>query len=191
VSRIYTRRGDRGRTDLLLGGRVRKDSARVEAYGTVDELSSVLGVAASFSSAGMITESILKVQADLFLIGALLARDREASGEAALEAIQERIPALESQMDSMSRELPRLRNFIAPGGKKTAAVLHQARAVCRRAERRVVALSRKSRSDALVLKYLNRLSDFLFVLARLANRNEGGADLEVPGVPPGRSGRGC
>jgi cob(I)alamin adenosyltransferase len=184
--KIYTKTGDDGTTALFGGGRVAKDDLRVEAYGTVDELNSVLGVAVAALAPG--TEAsdalralIYRLQGDLFVVGAALAtlpeaRER-AAGRRAPRLGADRIASLEAEIDRYWDALPPLRNFILPGGTPAAASLHLARAVARRAERRVVALARTTDVDAQIGVYLNRLSDLLFVLARAANAAGGGAEM--------------
>jgi cob(I)alamin adenosyltransferase len=175
-TRIYTRGGDRGRTGLLDGSRVPKDNIRVAACGDVDELCAAVGLARA-ESRDRATGSVLRqVQRDLMAVGAQLA-DPEArvgarKAKAALApALVER---LEETIDAAEDRLPPLGWFILPGGSRAAAAIHLARAVCRRAERSVVALARRRRRvDPLVVAYLNRLSDLLFVLARDANHSTG------------------
>jgi cob(I)alamin adenosyltransferase len=179
--RIYTKTGDRGDTGLFGGGRVPKDHPRVEAYGEIDELNAVLGVARSVEMMPRIDEVLAPIQRDLFSLGALLATpDRDKMREQLEKARLDdtRIAELEHAIDEGERELEPLRAFILPGGTPKAAALHVARTVCRRAERRVVALAR---SDAdvppVVIVYLNRLADLLFVLARVANRRAGAGEV--------------
>ena len=171
--KIYTKTGDAGDTGLFGGGRVPKDDARVEAYGDVDELNAVLGVARSTSPLPRIDDLLFSIQRDLFSIGALLATpDREKMenhlAKAKLDAA--RIAELERAIDACDAELEPLKSFILPGGSEKASALHFARTVCRRAERRIVTLGRKTPLPDLVVIYLNRLSDLLFTLARLANK---------------------
>src|SRR5215216_3694269 len=175
--KIYTKTGDEGDTGLFGGGRVGKDHPRVEAYGDIDELNAVLGMARAVEMMPRIDEVLVPVQRDLFAIGALLAtpnpdKMREQLTKARVD--DERIAQLERAIDDGEHELEPLRAFIVPGGTPKAAALHVARTVCRRAERRVVHL-RKEEADIpqLVVIYLNRLSDLLFVLARVANRRAG------------------
>jgi cob(I)alamin adenosyltransferase len=183
--KIYTKTGDRGETGLFGGGRVSKDHVRVDAYGEVDELNSSLGVAiALLQQAGEseVCAGLRAVQADLFTVGAVLATPavedggRESSYIPTLDPA--RIAVLERWIDEAEGELEPLRNFILPGGSPAAAALHLSRTVCRRAERRVVTLAREARVDADYLIYLNRLSDLLFTLARLANKRAGVGDVE-------------
>ena len=177
--KIYTRTGDLGETGLFGGGRVAKDHVRVEAYGAVDELSSFLGLAAGEVD-GELAGRLRLVQGDLLSIGASLATPTEEEGGRAGSHIPElpgeRIAEMEEWMDAAEGELEPLRTFILPGGTEAAARLHVARTVCRRAERRVVALAHLARVDPTIVQYLNRLSDLLFTCARLANRRAGVAD---------------
>ena len=175
--KIYTKSGDGGETGLFGGGRVRKSDARVEAYGEVDEACAALGVARAALSDPELQAELARVQDELFCVGAELASPHGVKARSAVPPIEPRWAArLEEAMDRWDRELPVLHQFVLPGGTPAAAALHLARAVCRRAERRVVALAAQAELDANVLVYLNRLSDFLFVAARLANRRAGVAE---------------
>ena len=178
--KIYTRTGDSGDTGLFGGGRVAKDDARVEAYGDVDELNAVLGMARAVERMPRIDEVLVLVQRDLFAIGALLAtpdRDRMAQHLQKARIDERRIAELEQAIDDAESELEPLRAFILPGGTPKAAALHVARTVCRRAERHVVRLQHDVELPALVVIYMNRLSDLLFTLARLANRRAGAGEV--------------
>jgi len=178
--KIYTRTGDNGDTGLFGGGRVAKDDPRVEAYGDVDELNAVLGMARAVEVMPRIDEVLVPVQRDLFAIGALLAtpdRDKMAQHLEKARIDEERITQLEHLIDDAESELEPLRSFILPGGSPKAAALHVARTVCRRAERRVVTLQRTVEIPSLVVIYLNRLSDLLFTLARLANHRAGAGEV--------------
>lgn len=178
--KIYTRTGDSGDTGLFGGGRVAKDDQRVEAYGDVDELNAVLGMARAIEVMPRIDEVLVPVQRDLFAIGALLAtpdRDKMAQHLEKARIDEERITQLEHLIDDAESELEPLRSFILPGGSPKAAALHVARTVCRRAERRVVTLQRTVEIPSLVVIYLNRLSDLLFTLARLANHRAGAGEV--------------
>ncbi len=181
--KIYTRRGDKGETDLFAGGRVPKDDLRVEAYGAVDELNAVLGVALAASSHADVVELGTAIQASLFSLGSYLASPdaerRKKSGIADPPA--EDIEKLEAAIDRFETELAPLRNFILPGGTPAAAAFHQARTVCRRAERRAVSLDRTAPLAPEAVGMLNRLSDLLFVLARLENARDGRGDVEWSG----------
>ena len=167
---IYTKTGDRGTTSLVGGSRVSKDDVRVEAYGTVDELNSHIGLLAEMfrSQQGGYYDELKSVQHNLFTIQTLLATE-DAQLYARLPQLQEdEVEMLERQIDTITDRLPQLHNFIIAGGNMTGAQCHVARTVCRRAERCVVALSHQSPVDDVLLRYLNRLSDYLFVLARRA-----------------------
>lgn len=177
--KIYTRTGDRGETGLFGGGRVRKDAPRVEAYGAVDELNAVLGWATALMTDTDARTWLESVQPDLFTIGAHLATPPTPEGRRrpelpALE--QARVGEMEAWIDALDPELPPLKAFILPGGSPGGAALHLARTVCRRAERRVVALGVDEEVPEHVVVYLNRLSDLLFVLARLENHRAGVAE---------------
>ncbi len=182
--KIYTRTGDRGETGLFGGGRVRKDHVRVKAYGEVDELNSVLGVVvAQLEDDGEeeIAAKLRQIQVDLFTLGAHLATPMAEEGGRASAHIpefpSERIAQMERWIDDAESELEPLRVFILPGGSRAAALLHLGRTVCRRAERRVVSLAQEAQVEEEVIVYLNRLSDLLFTLARLANRRAGVEDV--------------
>jgi cob(I)alamin adenosyltransferase len=176
--KIYTKTGDRGDTRLFDGARVRKHDVRVEAYGDVDELNAFIGAAASFLKDGGLTSMLAEVQKDLFSVGAQLADPGvKNQTRAKFQIPPERITALENAIDSFETELPPLRQFILAGGGNGGALLHVARTVCRRAERRVVSLSEKVEVNSSVIEYLNRLSDFLFVLARVVNHREGKQEI--------------
>jgi cob(I)alamin adenosyltransferase len=177
--RIYTRTGDRGETGLFGGGRVPKSDPRVEAYGEVDELNAVLGWALAGLDDAAVRERIASIQADLFTIGAHLATPPapERRRRPELPPLDpDRVRALESWIDGAEAELPELRAFILPGGSAAGAALHLARTVCRRAERRVVALAEREPVEPDIIIYLNRLSDLLFVLARIANQRAGAVE---------------
>lgn len=178
--KIYTRTGDAGSTGLFGGGRVGKDHPRVEAYGAVDELNAAIGLARSIEPLPRIDELLTPIQRDLFAIGALLATPNREKMHQQLEKARvdaERVAQLEHSIDDAEAELEPLRSFILPGGTPKAAALHVARTVCRRAERRVVALQHEEELPPLAVIYLNRLSDLLFVLARLANHRAGAGEV--------------
>jgi cob(I)alamin adenosyltransferase len=176
--KIYTKIGDTGETRLFDGTKVRKDDARVESYGAVDELSSFIGAAGSFINDGALVASLAQIQKDLFSIGAQLADPGfKDQTRAKFRLPPERITALETAIDAFETELPPLRHFILAGGGQAGAMLHIARTVCRRAERNVVALSKKLDLNPDVIVYLNRLSDFLFVMARVVNHREGKQEI--------------
>ncbi|HEX9309471.1 MAG TPA: cob(I)yrinic acid a,c-diamide adenosyltransferase [Gemmatimonadaceae bacterium] len=178
--KIYTKTGDAGDTGLFGGGRVPKDDPRVEAYGDVDELNAVIGMARAVEPLPRIDEILVPMQRDLFSIGALLATPdlEKMHGHLSKANIDERrIKELEGAIDQCEKELEPLRAFIIPGGSSKGAVLHVARTVCRRAERRVVTLQRNVEIPSLVVVYLNRLSDLLFMLARVANVITGAGEV--------------
>ena len=178
--KIYTKTGDAGETGLFGGGRVGKDHPRVEAYGDVDELNATLGLVRALEPMPRIDEIIVPIQRDLFSIGALLATPDREKMRASLEKARiddSRIRELEAAIDQCEGELEPLRSFIVPGGTAKAAALHVARTVCRRAERRVVALQHSEELPALAVIYLNRVSDLLFMLARVANRRAGAGEV--------------
>ena len=178
--KIYTKTGDAGHTGLFGGGRVEKDHPRVEAYGDVDELNAFIGLARSIEMMPRIDEVLVPIQRDLFSIGALLAtpdhdKMREQLQKARID--DERIAELERAIDDCERELEPLRSFIVPGGTPKSSALHVARTACRRAERRVVALNREVGLPEVAIIYLNRLSDLLFMLARVANHRAGAGEV--------------
>ena len=177
--KIYTRTGDKGDTGLFGGGRVSKAHPRVEAYGEVDELNATLGFARAIEPMPRVDEVLVPVQRDLFAIGALLATpDRERMHKHLEKASIDdtRIKELENAIDQGDAELEPLKSFIVPGGSPKAAALHVARTVCRRAERRVIALEEEDIPEVVVV-YLNRLSDLLFTLARVANKRAGAGEV--------------
>lgn len=178
--KIYTRTGDKGETALFGGGRVPKNHPRVAAYGDVDELNSVLGVIRATEPVTLFDPLLESIQRDLFSIGGHLATPDPERVAKALEKATlspERITEFERAMDDAERELEPLRAFVLPSGTDKAAALHLARTVCRRAERSVVHLAQLDEVPELFLIYLNRLSDLLFTLARLANRRAGVGDV--------------
>mgnify|MGYP001186236286 CR=1 FL=1 len=176
---IYTRTGDDGETALFGGGRVPKDHVRVQAYGEVDELNAVLGLVQATPPKAEFDALLERIQRDLFALGGQLAtpdpdRVRKALAKAVLDPA--RIAEFEREMDAADRVLPALTAFVLPGGTPKAAALHLGRTCCRRAERSVVRLAHEAELPPLFLAYLNRLSDLLFTLARLANHQAGVAD---------------
>jgi cob(I)alamin adenosyltransferase len=178
--KIYTKTGDDGDTGLFGGGRVPKDHPRVQAYGSVDELNASLGMARAVEPMPRIDELLVAVQRDLFSLGALLATPDPEKVREYLEKASigdSRIESLEAAIDDGEAELEPLRAFIIPGGTVKAATLHLARTICRRAERDVLAMSRSEALPPIVIVYLNRLSDLLFVLARVAARRAGAAEV--------------
>ena len=171
LSKIYTRTGDDGSTGLGDGKRVRKDDERVEAYGTVDELNSALGVVQAFDLRDSVAQLLAEVQQKLFDLGGELC----IPGSAVLTELD--VERLEVALDELNANLPPLKDFILPGGNQAAAACHMARAICRRAERRVISLTDQAQINEFSVGYLNRLSDLLFVLARSLNVTSGDAEV--------------
>ena len=182
--KVYTRRGDGGQTDLFGGGRVAKDALRVEAYGAVDELNAALGTAAAATAERDLRELLAALQSLLFALGGSLATPEAAhrAKSGLPEPKQGDIDELERRIDAFETELAPLTRFVLPGGTPAAAALHVARTVCRRAERRCVQLARDEDVDATCIAFLNRLSDLLFVMARVANQRAGVPDVEWEGI---------
>lgn len=174
--KIYTKAGDDGKTGLFHGPRVSKDDARIEAYGTVDELCSVIGLSRAFSPPEAIDAALERIQHQLFSLGAELATPDPVEHGTALLRTQD-TSWIEDTIDAFDEPLPALTNFILPAGTPLAASLHHARVVCRRAERRVVTLSRATELTKEAVTYLNRVGDLLFVLARSANAAAGSGDV--------------
>ena len=167
--KIYTKTGDGGETSLYGGRRVPKDSLRIEAFGTVDELNSLIGVCRSMNTAREVDIILGEIQNDLFTLGADLATPEESRGKSVQRIEASDVARLEKHIDEITPNLEPLNNFILPGGSRSAAMLHLARTVCRRAERLVVQLMREDKIGNHPLIYLNRLSDLLFILARRLN----------------------
>ncbi len=168
--KIYTKNGDKGQTRLIGGTNVPKNDARIEAYGTVDELNSFIGLLASHSLKKETAAFLEKIQHNLFVIGSYLATDTKKtthSGDSIL--LPEVISEMEMEIDRIQSCLPELRSFVLPGGSPEASVCHVCRTVCRRAERRIVEISEQYSVDYLVIIYVNRLSDYFFVLSRELN----------------------
>ena len=178
ITKVYTRTGDDGSTGLGGGQRVAKESPRVAAYGTVDETSSAIGAAVASGLAERLAEPLRRIQNDLFHLGSDLCFLEQDKQRFQVPQIEERhVVFLERLMDELSEQLGPLDNFILPGGSPGAAHLHLARAVCRRAERQVVELSREEEVGPWTIRYLNRLSDALFVMARYENLERGVGDV--------------
>lgn len=175
---IYTKTGDQGETGLFNGSRVPKDDPRVTAYGTVDELNSILGLYRADQADPLLFTEIRRVQEELFELGADLATP---GGHKSLEILTASISFLEKRIDEIMACLPELKNFVLPGGTIPASQLHIARSICRRAEREVISLKRQEEIPDVIIVYLNRLSDYLFALARHENHRLGpGDDLWSP-----------
>jgi len=175
--KIYTKTGDKGDTRLFDGTQVRKDDSRVDGYGEVDELNATIGAAAAFLQDTELKTLLVGIQRDLFSIGAELADPRHRGGKEKSKLDPSHVTLLEESIDRFETELPPLRHFILAGGSPAGALLHVSRTVCRRAERRVVALGDDAGVNPHVVEYLNRLSDFLFVLARLVNQRQGQEEI--------------
>jgi cob(I)alamin adenosyltransferase len=182
IMKIYTKTGDTGETSLFGGQRVPKDALRIDAYGTVDELNSLLGVARSLKPHREIDEILQRLQDDLFVLGADLSTPPEKGSDRIPRIEPRHSEELEKIIDSLESHLQPLTRFILPGGAPVGAQLQAARTVCRRAERLVVKLSREEKTGSPPLVYLNRLSDLLFVLSRYANHLDGAK--ETPWTPP-------
>ena len=172
---IYTRKGDKGETSLFGGKRVLKTDIRVEAYGTIDELDSTIGVGISFLPKNMkkLKKELHAIQYDLLTIGSSLANPRIKG----LPTLSSRVVEFEKMIDKQTAEMPVLKNFIFPGGSSAAAFFHLARTICRRAERRIVSLSQTDPVPVELIKYINRLSDLLFSTARYVNFKEKTSDI--------------
>lgn len=186
LNKIYTRTGDDGSTGLVDGSRLSKDDVRVRAYGDVDETNSVIGLVRLHLESRRLDDMLSRIQNDLFDLGADLATPLPAKGEAdseyALRMVEAQSTRLEEELDALNADLEPLTSFVLPGGSPPAAYLHQARTVCRRAERVCVALAAEQPINPAALTYLNRLSDFLFVAARWCN-DQGETDVKwVPGA---------
>ena len=176
--RIYTRGGDAGQTGLFGGARVPKSDARVASYGEVDELNAVLGISRAQALPAEVEAILARAQDQLFTLGSELATPEPEKARVAIPKTQPAwATALEGAIDAIDAEVPPLKSFILPGGTAAAAHLHLARTVCRRAERAVVALGQSTPLDPEIVRYLNRLSDYLFMAARLANHRAGVADV--------------
>lgn len=174
--KIYTKTGDKGKTSLLGGKKVSKSHLRIEAYGTVDELNSHVGLLAAYTINEPYQAFLLTVQHQLFNLGSLLAVDGEQPFP--LPSVSnEDVVAIEKEIDNLTSQLPVLKQFILPGGHREVAFCHIARCVCRRAERCVVRLHETDLVDEILIKYLNRLSDYLFVLARMMTKNLGASEV--------------
>jgi cob(I)alamin adenosyltransferase len=180
--KLYTRTGDRGETSLFDGTRVSKSDPRVDAYGEIDELNAWLGLVrallAADSEPSMIADALVSIQRDLFAVGAQLADPAERIADRVTKAAiaDAEVERLERLIDRLDAELPPLRRFILAGGIEPGAALHVARTICRRAERRIVALSPPV--DAVLIRYINRLSDLLFAMARVVNHEAGAPEVE-------------
>ena len=181
ITRVYTRTGDKGETGLVGGKRVPKDSLRIEAYGTIDELNSIVGLARAFNAdrleqgeAHRYLDDVLgKIQDELFDLGSELATPAEAAYEGMYRVGEQEVRRIEGIIDDCQKDLRPLKSFVLPGGGKIGAFLHQCRTVCRRAEREILKLSRVEQLNEWPLKYVNRLSDLFFVLSRWIGKQTG------------------
>ncbi len=177
-SNIYTKTGDSGMTSLVGGVRVAKTHERLEAYGTVDELNSHIGLLMSLIDDNGLREQLTEIQCNLFVVGSYLATDTEQTALCSQSVVQpEMVEAMERLIDDMDSTLPQLCAFVLPAGTQAAAQCHVCRTVCRRAERRILALCENISIDSNVIAYINRLSDYLFVLARKLNINAGQEEI--------------
>ena len=174
ISKVYTKSGDKGMTGLVGGVKVSKTNPRIEAYGTVDELSAQLGLLASFMKDGADRRLIYRAQQNLFTVCSYLATDKTQTQLAPSYTLDpDEVLALEEEIDAINENIPPLKSFLLPGGSQEAAIAHVCRTVCRRAERRIFRLAEQTELDPEVLQYMNRLSDYLFVLARKLNFIDG------------------
>lgn len=180
--KIYTKTGDQGMTSLIGGKRVPKNSFRLEAYGTIDELNSCLGMVLCHIQDGMLLQELLEIQSRLFDVGGHLATDSENDSVKGKICVNETdVQMLEQAIDRMDEEIPPMKYFVLPGGSESIAFSHLARTICRRAERRILDLAGTVPVDETVVKYINRLSDYLFVLARKLAHDAG--IKEHPWIP--------
>lgn len=179
--KIYTKKGDQGETSLIGGTRISKSHLRIDAYGTVDELNSYIGWVRDLTGDIVNKEILIEIQDRLFTIGSHLASDPVTSRMVLPQLNEEDIVQLEKEMDEMEKVLPEMKSFVLPGGHQAVSCTHIARCVCRRAERLVVLLDSETKVEPLILKYLNRLSDYLFVLARFITLKTGAE--ETPWKP--------
>jgi cob(I)alamin adenosyltransferase len=184
ITRVYTRAGDLGTTALVGGKRVPKDNRRIEAYGAIDELNAVVGIARAFNAEdrptparARVEELLRRIQNQLFDLGSELATPADATYEEMYRVTAADVTALEQEMDLLQQDLRPLKSFVLPGGGKVAAFLHQCRTVCRRAEREILRLSREEELGEFVLPFVNRLSDLLFVLSRWVSKHAGAPEL--------------
>ena len=176
--RIYTKKGDKGKTQLLGGSMVNKNHLKLECYGSIDELNSFIGNIYDQEISAFHKEILFKIQNHLFNLGSIISFDGEKDKIKLPNITTQNIKMMEKAIDKMEEELPILRAFILPSGHPTASKCHIARTVCRRAERNLVALSQKEKIDNLHIQYLNRLSDYLFVLARAILKDENAQEIE-------------
>jgi cob(I)alamin adenosyltransferase len=179
-AKIYTKGGDHGETSLLGGTRVPKSHERVEAYGNIDELNSFIGLLLDQQMKEHYREVLVSVQENLFVAEAWVATDPEKPVSGLPQLTEDQITLLEQEIDTMTSEMPPLSSFILPGGHPVVSYCHIARTVCRRAERAVIRLNQKQPVDEIIIRYLNRLSDYLFVLARKTGQDAGVKEIHWP-----------
>lgn len=172
-SKVYTKTGDKGLTSLIDGSRVRKNDQRIEAYGTIDELNSVVGVLATYIEEAQVLMTLEEIQNVLFNIGCNLALGDNLKKEVNESAVSEKlVKHIEDEIDRMQNAIPTLHKFIIPGGARSAAYAHIARTVCRRAERIIIGLDEQKPVEPILIQYVNRISDYFFVLSRYLNNLE-------------------
>ncbi|MGK7396501.1 MAG: cob(I)yrinic acid a,c-diamide adenosyltransferase [Candidatus Cyclobacteriaceae bacterium M3_2C_046] len=176
--KIYTKTGDTGETSLLGGRRLSKSSLRIEAYGTVDELNAYLGLLRDQEVNHKRLDFLINIQEKLFTIGSILANDPEKPVKNIPKILASDIEVLEKEIDQMELVLPQMKNFVLPGGHPAVSYCHVTRCICRRAERKIIFLSQTESVDEIVVRYLNRLSDYLFVLARMTTH-----ELQIKEIP--------
>ena len=164
--KIYTRKGDAGQTSLIDGDMVNKHNLSVDAYGTIDELNSFLGLLKDYIKDDKIKDILNKIQIKLFSIGSILASGKNKNISEKVKIEKKDVEYIELEIDRLNKDLPELKNFVIPGGHKTSSYSHVCRSICRRAERKISELNNKSSVDSNILAYVNRLSDFFFVLSR-------------------------
>ena len=182
---IYTRTGDKGETSLFNGKRMSKADLRIEVCGTIDELNSAIGMVLSIKYKVLsIEKELTKIQNDLFNVGSNLTNSTSNHELSTIYSLQGRVKEFENIIDQMTEKLPPLKNFILPGGGKTGAMLHLSRTICRRAERKIVALNNKEKVDGNIIIYFNRLSDLLFTMARFSNFKEKKEEVVWSGHQP-------
>lgn len=177
--KIYTGRGDYGNTNLIGGRTVTKDDVRVDAYGTVDELNAIIGLALTKAEESEFSQALLQVQSTLFDVGTDLANDRN---KVETKLTENHIKRLEDTIDSYTDRTPETNYFVLPGGSELASILHLARTVCRRSERLIVTMMKEHDVNEFAFRYMNRLSDFLFAAARLANHEQGVDEIKYTGT---------
>lgn len=170
--KIYTRKGDSGQTSLIDGDVVNKHNLSVDAYGTIDELNSFLGLLKDYIKDDKIKDILNKIQIKLFSIGSILASGKNKNISEKVKIEKKDVEYIELEIDRLNKDLPELKNFVIPGGHKTSSYSHVCRSICRRAERKISELNNKSSVDSNILAYVNRLSDFFFVLSRFLKHSD-------------------